>query len=372
MFNICDVNIKLKSQSNTNISISSIYSKIIELTYSDDDVLFSDIENDIQIKTGYKAFDSNMLITFNRFNRLDTTLPLIRNQLTIPNLDHVNDEYVSSKRNLFNYIINSKKIIDEIDQDLRIMILNMSCLKSVESNIQYLKEMRREVIDKALMHLDNIETNGRIDIVKLNSYSKTIVRYLSNNFELSLETFCDVWAISVMTPIHSWIIDVMILNNKKNNDKIDEKPIYVMGEYDKTEIELVIFDDMIDNKLEYLRNDYQSHSMLFVLNNEYVYILDSDDNDPLNGSDKFLGRSVIPSKINPPIQSVTDDIYCIFHTIFGIIDLSTFQESNDTAHSIIRKFESYQNSINGLDPKIVSSLIVNRISNLLELYPTKR
>jgi hypothetical protein len=136
---------------------------------------------------------------------------------------------------------------------------------------------------------------------------------------------------------------------------------------------------------------YNSHSLLFALDQtehktdhisdhiaehisnhkaEHIYAYDPDDQQPIN-AEYFLDRRVINGFIDQPIQSITDDIYCIFHSLFAMFDMINIQKKNPDINlaSIVNLFEQYQNTINKSKSTKIKKLVGRRVSALLERYP---
>jgi hypothetical protein len=378
MFQCYDSNTSIKNKNDTP-SIGTMYSKIIELTYSSDPHMFSAIEDEIASQIGQRAFNQNLLITINRFGRLDTTIPLIRNQLPVSDYSDRSDSYLDSASGVSKYDTSFddelNKLNNMIESDLNQMTDNITSVEyqSFDLDLGTVKRLSRVVRRVSTHHLNQITTDGSIDLRKLNNYSKYIVRCLSQ-YDLDTRSeriFVDLWALSLITPLHTWILDVTLRTVDQNGIQ------FVLGEHDKTEIEFLCFRTV--NIKEFITTEYTSHAMLFVLNDRYIYAYDPDDKNVFEPGSTVLNRSYVSCEIDLPIQVVTDDIYCIFHSIFGMLDMVIIGCSPDQSDqsepgllSMIRRFEKYQNSINRMNEGRLTRMVGSRIGNLIQRYPVRK
>jgi hypothetical protein len=311
-------------------SIGSTYSKIIELTYYGDSRMFEDLESHIENKVSPCAFNKNLLITINRFDRLDTTIPLIRGQFDTT-------DYVVKSDNLFQAVstadttdrnkgfeMSVENLNRLVEHDLDRMVDHIVEIDNDPIRISTVRKSSRSVRRVGISHLNEITTDGRVDLTKLNSYSKQIVERFSS-FDLNrgtVDIFVELWSLSLILPLHNWILRAII------GDQERENILYILGEYDKTELEFMCFGPDSEDIPRYITEEYPSHSMLFVLTDRLVYPYDPDDPTPIR-SDTFLGKTVLRNSISPPIQSVTDDINCIFHSLFAMIDMVEIQSTDN-------------------------------------------
>ena len=378
-------------------TIGDIYRKIIDITYATSPPLLSDIRDGVRSRVGYSAFIPDRLITINRFDRFDTTLPLIRKQLPISNYDKRSDSLLHRVMNDLDFKtrleselkFNNEQLDSLIEQDLATMELNIRRIDNDQSKIDTINRIRWNVRTIALKYIRMITTDSEIDFLKLNTHSKGVVQYwsscdLSNPDITNLQIFTEVWAMSLILPLHSWILHAM-------NIEQDSRIHYVLGEFDNSELEYMLLSLEEDNRKEMaadITREYQAHSVVWIMDDRTIYLYDPDDLEPIK-EQKVFGRNVRQSAIDQPIQEVTDDIYCTFHSLFCILDVSVIHseisQSDEITDKILDKildrildrildkildrFEEYQNSINNSGKTY--SIVLKRIGRIIDKYPPK-
>jgi hypothetical protein len=349
------------------ICAKDVYTKVLQLSYDKDPQLFFDLNNSVVKKVGYAAFNCKTHVTMNRFDRFDVTFGILRGTYGMEEFYRKSDMYCKVFKD--DTYFDLTRLNNNIESDAKIMINNIKSTSNEDWRTDMIKNSIDRVRAKATHHLNQITTiDGLIDQMKLRTYSKELFKQImtmnitDNNYML----FADLWAISLIEPFHEWVIECIIWN------PIGFKQIsYVLSEYDKTELEYIA--DIGSDLLYYITNEYPSHSMLIVFDDQHLYAYDPDDNMVFANDKLVLGRTVIHSNIARPIQTIIDDIYCIFHSIFAMIEIANIQSKcvcdsdNNNLIKIINAFELVQNNINSRSD--VEQYTHNKVYDLVELYP---
>jgi hypothetical protein len=151
---------------------------------------------------------------------------------------------------------------------------------------------------------------------------------------------------------HLLVIRMMIDNLCSKMLNQSKKCMIIMGEEVEIELEKLNNYSFQDTKEFYL-NEYCSHSNVYLIDNQHITIFNSDvhANDDIHKIliDKIcliIGKKYIStSQLVKPIQTITNDQYCIIHCMNFILKMIEMIDNKYSTNNLL-KFMQYIDSVN--------------------------
>lgn len=335
-----------------NIGIDIIHKIHMQISYDQDHNIYRYVEN--IINSSCFKFDRKNIITINRFKRFDTGLQIINGHIDLLRFDA-------------NILSNNEKIL------LLFNKCNKDHLKKQIENDN--KKMSKAFADDSLKFIH--EMINEYECTKNIGFIKTIEwiinKYLAINVSAPSRFLIDTNKIIIMIYVLGLIewFHIMIFNYNFNS--LESLNKMILCEIFDIELDLLLDYD-IDNLKEFLKNEYCSHSVVYIFDNKNMYVFDpdlsiskKDDENLMNSYDRLchiLNRKnkSLDIVLKNPIQTLIDDNYCIFHCIEFMLNFATFNKIKD-----IKRFMKYvekQNKIKTLIDVHEYILELNKKANI--------
>lgn len=149
-----------------------------------------------------------------------------------------------------------------------------------------------------------------------------------------------IMALLMFIGLNEWFsgnIYIMLLSVHKSS-----APTFLIGEMVSIDVNKL---ENIDDVVNFIKEEYNSHAVTIIFTNSFVTLIDSDYDKScreyytkLNQIARHLNIKCKKIKLLNPVQNITDDNYCIFHCLFIILNLSNISHLNfkKIKHSIMR------------------------------------
>lgn len=284
--------------------IQNVFNFQIDISYNQNHQIYKYISNLAYNNNCY--FNNNFAIPTNMFNRIDYTNYLINCDISVFN--NISKHIKKYKSNVIinNNIRNCEITLDNKNTtQLQSLIHKLSCSQNkYEFIIDLLITIRNKIIDTKTLAL--------------------------TYYFLGLQEWFSITVLGILHKLYY----------------TDLSCTFILGEYIK-----IIPNELIkmnNNELHnYLRKEYSSHSILYIINNDTLYLYDPD-----NYEDYTLLLPKITNVLNinkyttintSSIQEKYDDSYCIFYCIKFMLDIiEEFANSmilDDVLNKLIYKHE---------------------------------
>jgi len=340
--------------------IKDIHELHMELSYNPDHDMYKYLENETKKKNiGYKR---QFVIATNQTMNIDLGIYLIKG-LLYPN----RDEFIKKIK-----LVNPKIIKKIIDDSISNIIQKVSENKSIDSNDSILHKSEpltnvKEICDKKNMTLILCELKQKY-IQKISKYIK------DNDIDGLILWIYDQYA-NLKNIYHNKIIDK---DGKLRDAYISEYLFFGTIEWFHLLLTKIMYDDLVNNSnfewliingeiqfidteimsayslnefFEFITSEYNSHAILYLINTIHNTMSIYDPDNDIDHTDKkennllseILGKTIYKINIDPSVQSMTDDPYCIFHCIWFIIRFIDVIPSNNKDIDKLDKFMEYIN-----------------------------
>lgn len=349
-----------------HIGPQDIHRKILELSYNRDSEEWIDLER--MCSENDHAFNRKIVLTHNRFGALDSTFWIARDgyYTDISTYQDDSDAYLLSEPNIRSRT--SAEMNCDLDSRFDIMHKNIAQIDRNDLvRMDQLHALKKYVSARVVYRRSMIYTNDVLNYDNLCNYSGRVVseiRDLMNSevSDMSNENiFVELMSISLMTEIHEWIYGTVLWVTGSNESSVTQ---ITLGEFDKIELEYAVFDE--PDLYEYICNGYASHSAFYALDSKYIYCYDPDDVNVHRDLETLCGRQVLYSNLDRSIQDITNDIYCVFHTIFGIIMFCCYSHYHSLGEQLEDRIKSYEQQLEmTVENRDIQKTVLNAIKNMI-------
>lgn len=370
--------------------IQKIHNLHMDISYNQNHQIYRYVEKCADKSKSFK-FDRNFIISINRFCRYDMSIHLLKKSifptkesfstqfqkstldssfvsflvssiklnitkdLIVVGTDHVN------KNHDFDMLIIPRSLNDCYDDDL----CEMECPLNKHTN-EKIRELIKEY--ESFIQSNPPDTKSIHDICRwvYDKYDILRVLYDNTNPKECIVSDDNSTFISMMLFLgmlewfHLLIIRMMIDNLKETTNN---RCLLISGEDTTIEYEHMDAYSLQDIRM-FFTSEYSSHATIYLIDNHHISMFDPDrddkknycsnDNDfldhtpnemPIDKLSLVLEKEYVPMDINPSIQTLTDDQYCIFHCIDFILKIIEMIDDDYSIQSL-EKFTKYINGIN--------------------------
>jgi len=316
--------------------LAQIHREQMNISYSTNHMIYDLIEE--RTKCNNKLFDRNIQFQIDRWGRINTTFSIMKKYINLSMISHFDNS------NPIEHYFDSVEIVEH-----RIKIfdnLNSTIIKIIWELFDRYKQNRIDCVTKICEQL-------------IDWYNGEDTNILTN-----IQIIAYIMFINTLELFHIRILEQLI--SLKN--KVGENPdaIFILGEYFSLDVESfdIMFNHTNCDLREFFKNEYCSHSIVCVIT-DMISVYDPEGiTDLIEESIKRLGKTIehrreyLQIKQKYPIQSMTDDTYCIFHCVEFILQTSKI----DWTKQSIDKWIILSDQSN---KKITFNLVVDRIHNLI-------
>lgn len=307
-----------------SVDINVIHEIHMEISYDQNHCIYQYIEN--IINSSCFKFDRQNIMTINKFKRFDTGLQIINNNI---NLSYIDMKSISNDEKillLFNKC-DRTYLNQQIESDRE-----NSSKGFTDENLLIIHDMFNEYEYNVSMGIDTT-----IKWIMNKYFSvKYILQSQKNKISstnIINEIIMTIYVLGLMEWFHIMIFNYNF-NNLNGNNKI------ILCEILDIELNLLMDYD-IGSLNTFLKNEYCSHSVVYIFEDANLYVFDPDldestkvDKDLINVYDRLCfilnkKNKTLDIILKNPIQSLLDDNYCIFHCIEFMLNLANFNRIGD-------------------------------------------
>lgn len=318
----------------------------MDISYNHNNKIYRYIEAVINSSPRFK-FNRKNVISINKFKRFDiglqilTGLQNVQNSVDLSNIQ-INEKLLSmydqcDKKYLLRQIVNDeRKLFRGFSVKENRLIYEMIDEYECVRKFGFIRTIEW-IFHNYSMIIDCIHTQSKIDTIK----QIIVPFYVLGSLE--------------------WFHITIIINNVNANYDSNFTSLILCDIYD-IETDLLV-DYTIDDLKDFLKNEYCSHSVVFIIDNVNLYVYDSDRSDEIEDDNSLMNaynrltymldrtNRSLDIVLKDPVQTLTNDNYCIFHCIefmmklsmtntFDIIEFMHFIEAHNK-HKTIKKIHKF-------------------------------
>ena len=347
--------------------IKKIFDNQIDISYDKNHHIYQYVKHKVN-KSNEFYFDTELVISFNQFNRIDMTMQIINKNIKLAECNNIklaecNNIKINDIHNRFDIdrLIETDKLklFEQFNDDI---VANIAKLKN-----EYINFHGRGILD-SITWIDNLyrKINDILQIDKLNS----------SNVMSNVNVLNEIISLLYFGGLFEWY-HLMIITNHMENNK-DKKCCLYLGEISIFNWELELkYTSSIKELKQFCTSRYAFHAVTFIVDKNNILMYDPDDDEINKDSDSRHERmasvkricSIINKqdktheiRLNHPIQSLSMcDKYCIYHVIVLILNIGQSKKYN------YYKVKKYILKLDKINPKLSIHKILSNIDKLIDL-----
>lgn len=335
------------------ISLKHIHKIHMGVSYDCNYCIHRYVEHIVNSTSSCFKFDRKSIFSINCFKRFDMSFQIINSNLDLKFI-----------KNIFSKIENESihTLFNLCTKQHLLMLLSLDIPNNNEFNA-YVNDIINEY--------DNIKCDIKNKVNWIIDKYSIIIDIFNHNIKHNIihntkYIICIIYFLGMLEWFHFAIIDYYCSQSHSNS-------LLILGEIiDMDYVPLIDYD--FDELYEFLREEYCSHTIVFIIDRNMLFIYDSDydsafdciNNDMYDRLCNVIHKSnKIPEFIlnKSSIQSLTDDQYCIFYCINFILKLAMHMTDwKDYT------YENLQYFTKNLDERIDMHRFIMRLDHVAKIF----
>ncbi len=328
--------------------ISTIHKIHMDISYNYNNLLFNKIGR--YATTNNSNFIHNIIICFNKKINFDLTFEFMKNKMLY--------KYLTEFANSDTY----KQIDLHCPTDIIIKEHKNDCINKHLYNFVEIYNKILELNDKNIWQI-------MYSIYWI--FIHPLVHWFNSN-ELNMDINYLSALIHFVSHIKWFHFNMHVILIKKILNETSNE-IIIMGNINHVVTHHLYTLHKTDELKCFIKEEIPSHSIAIIIKNAKCFIYDPDYiNRDITSQIKKLLLSVNSNikykhiKLTNPIQSITDDNYCIFHCIFLILDAIKMNDETLEQHIKYLDKQNKDATIGDIRKKIINELVIERSETISE------